>query len=670
MRERDSIRDKIGQYGRYGLAGLSLGLLIGLLVACQPTPTPMLRAVWATFTPTPTPTATPLPQGSPVAGATAPAMSVEPTWTPPLPPAAPYPPSPTPVWYPPTPTPMYWYPPTPTPMLWYPPTPTPMYWYPPTPTPVYWYPPTLTPMYWYPPTPTPVWYPPTPTPAPPTPTPLPPVVTLSVNPPTTQLLPGQSVAISADVVGQGVVFRWSANYGALSAYDTPAVIYTAPAYPGLDTVTVAVTNAGGTTYRSVSFTIVYPTPAPPSPTATMAATPTPVPQPTSTPTPIVIILTPIFPPETPTSAPTGLSPDQTLTAYYDALNARRFEVAWGMLSPTYKYAWHCCAPNGDYDYASFMRWWGRVAQTTLRGVEVVSQSEGRALVHAEIAYTMPDGTQVEDPFPYTYLTRDALSQGWLLEARGRDTTIADSPAPAPPDQVVQDYYAAAAGHLYHLAWPMLSDHFKATLFCCTAENQYDFDAYAAWWDNILRVEISALRIVEKTDTTAVVYADLAYLKKSGEWVFDPQSEIHLVLDAEVPAWRIYEKGTAVQPFATAATDNTPESTVRRYYEAINERRYELTWSLLSTNFKQKWNCCAADGSFNYRAYTDWWDSVQRVDIGRIELIEHSDTRAVVYAELAYLMRDGRQIMDPRPYIQLAFDPAVGEWLFWDKGETP
>ncbi|MGQ9792670.1 MAG: PKD domain-containing protein, partial [Anaerolineae bacterium] len=520
-------------------------------------------------------------------------------------------------------------------------------------------------------TPTQVWwYPPTPTPVPPTPTPLPPVVNLSVNPPTTQLLPGQSVAISANVVGQGVFFRWSVAHGTLSAYDTPAVIYTAPAYASLDTVTVEVTNAGGTAYRSVSFMIVYPTPAPPPPTATPPATPTPVPTPTFTPTPIVIILTPMFPPETPTPTPGGVSPDQVLTAYYNALNTRHYEMAWSMLSPAFKYAWHCCAPNGDYDYDIFVRWWGRVVQTTVRNVEVVSQSDSRALVRAEILYTMPDSTQVEDPFPYTYLVRDALSQAWRVEARGRDTSIADSPTPAPPDQMVRDYYAAVASHLYHLSWPMLSTHFKTTRFCCMAEGQYNFDAYAEWWDSILRVEISALRVVEQTDTAAIVYADLAYLKRDGQWIFDPQSELHLVLDAKVPAWRIYEQKTAARPPTTTATGGVPESVVRRYYEAINERRYDLAWSMLSTNFKQRWNCCAPDGGFDFAAYVGWWDSVQRVEIGHIELIERSDTRAVVYAELAYLMRDGRQVMDPMPYIQLAFDPALGGWVFWDKGEGP
>jgi len=509
---------------------------------------------------------------------------------------------------------------------------------------------------------------------PPTPTPLPPAVTLSVNPPTTQLLPGQSVAISADVVGQGVFFRWSVTHGTLSAYDTPAVIYTAPAYPGLDTVTVAVTNAGGTTYRSVSFTVVHPTPVAPSPTIPVAATPTLVPVPVLTPTPIVIVVTPTPSPSSVplTPTPAVLSPDQALITYYDALNARRYEAAWDMLSPAFKYAWHCCTPNGDYDYSSFVRWWERVTQVTVRNVELASQPTDRALVRAELVYTRRDGTQLEDPFPYTYLVRDALSQRWLLEARGRDTSIADSPSPPPPppDQALREYYAAAANHLYNVSWPMLSAHFKSSTFCCTVEGQYDFDTYAEWWDDILRVEISAMRIVEQTDATAIVYADLAYLKQNGEWVFDPQSEIHLILDVEVPAWRIYEKRTALQPPSTSQTDNTPESAVRRYYAAINERQYDLTWSMLSTHFKQKWNCCASDGSFDYQAYTNWWDSVQRVDIGRIEVIKRENTEATVYAELAYLMRDGRQIIDPRPYIQLALDPVAGRWLFWDKGENP
>jgi hypothetical protein len=62
--------------------------------------------------------------------------------------------------------------------------------------------------------------------------------------------------------------------------------------------------------------------------------------------------------------------------------------------------------------------------------------------------------------------------------------------------------------------------------------------------------------------------------------------------------------------------------------------------------------------------------VQRVDIGHVEVIAGEDMRATVYVELAYLLRDGRQILDTAPYVQLRRDAPGSEWLFWDKGENP
>ena len=50
------------------------------------------------------------------------------------------------------------------------------------------------------------------------------------------------------------------------------------------------------------------------------------------------------------------------------------------------------------------------------------------------------------------------------------------------------------------------------------------------------------------------------------------------------------------------------------------------------------------------------------------MIDQSDGRATVHAELAYLMQDGRQVMDTGPYVQLILDPATGRWLSWDKGD--
>jgi hypothetical protein len=559
-----------------------------------------------------------------------------------------YPPTPTPVWYYPTPTPV-WYYSTPTP-VWYYPTPT-LPWYYLTPTPV-----------WYYQTPTPIIYPPTWTPVPLPPTPLPPVVTVGVNPPTTQLSVGQSVALTADAVGQGLTFQWTAARGTLSSHNAPAVIYTAPASPGPDTVTVAVSNRGGTTYRSLSFTITYPTPAAPTPMP---------PLPGATPTPVVIIATPTSVPGTTAPAPPGpVTPEETLAGYYRAINARDYVAAWAMLSPRFKHAWHCCTPDGDPDFASFVRWWERVEQTLLRNVGLSGPIGDTALVQGEVAYRMLDGVEVVDPYPYTYLVRDTMTGAWQLTSRGPSAAIAGSPPPPAPDEAVRNYYAAAGARLYHIAWAALSSDFKAAEYCCTPTGDYDFDAYADWWDGVLRVEISAVRIVEQTDSGATVYADVAYLKKDGQWLFDAQSAIRLALDRDIPAWLFSSRTTADRPSEVPPIAGEPVEAVRRYYAAVAERNYGISWPMLSSHFKQQWHCCAADGSFDLAGYAEWWDSVQRLDVGHVELISRDGDRATVYAELVYTLRDGRQVRDTDAYIKLRLDPASGQWLFWDKSEAP
>lgn len=114
------------------------------------------------------------------------------------------------------------------------------------------------------------------TPPTPTPTAPPPLVSLVVNPPDIKdLLPGQTVPISADTSGQDISFKWTVTRGVISSVDAPAVIYTAPDSPGIDIVTVEVNSSGGTTTKSVSFNVVTPQPSTPTPQPSTAV-PTPV----------------------------------------------------------------------------------------------------------------------------------------------------------------------------------------------------------------------------------------------------------------------------------------------------------------------------------------------------------------------------------------------------------
>jgi hypothetical protein len=112
----------------------------------------------------------------------------------------------------------------------------------------------------------------------------------------------------------------------------------------------------------------------------------------------------------------------------------------------------------------------------------------------------------------------------------------------------------------------------------------------------------------------------------------------------------------------------PDQAVRIYFQLVGQGRYDLTWNVLTDAFKQKFNCCAP--TYNYSDYAAWWDSVNVVEFGDVHTVSQSNDRAVVYAELYYIMNDGqRSSVDSSTYIELAYDAVVG-WRFDDKRDAP
>jgi hypothetical protein len=114
---------------------------------------------------------------------------------------------------------------------------------------------------------------------------------------------------------------------------------------------------------------------------------------------------------------------------------------------------------------------------------------------------------------------------------------------------------------------------------------------------------------------------------------------------------------------------TPDQAVKDYYTLVSQGRYDLGWSMLTDAFKQKFNCCAPN--YNYTGYVQWWDSVSTVEFGDVKTLSQSGDRAVVYAQLFYVMNDGRgssEVTDP--YIELVYNPTLNMWQFDDKRATP
>ncbi len=90
-------------------------------------------------------------------------------------------------------------------------------------------------------------------------------------------------------------------------------------------------------------------------------------------------------------------------------------------------------------------------------------------------------------------------------------------------------------------WNLLTDDFKEERYLEVYGNNYDAwynDYVNNWWESVEWVEIGDIYTVSQTQSTAIVYAELAYYMKSGEVVQHPTPYFHLVFDTAVNQWFI------------------------------------------------------------------------------------------------------------------------------------
>lgn len=108
---------------------------------------------------------------------------------------------------------------------------------------------------------------------------------------------------------------------------------------------------------------------------------------------------------------------------------------------------------------------------------------------------------------------------------------------------------------------------------------------------------------------------------------------------------------------------SPTQTVKDHYIAINNRRYQETWNDLSLDFQK-----LSGSSHAYDDYVQWWESVRTINIGEVKTVEQSDSRAIVDAELQYVMQTGRTATDKNNRIFLVWDDNSKKWLFNSKNK--
>ncbi|MEW5870376.1 MAG: serine/threonine-protein kinase [Chloroflexota bacterium] len=97
----------------------------------------------------------------------------------------------------------------------------------------------------------------------------------------------------------------------------------------------------------------------------------------------------------------------------------------------------------------------------------------------------------------------------------------------------------------------------------------------------------------------------------------------------------------------------PDEFIREYYGAINQRQYELAWSMLTENFKDRYN---ASG---FGPYEDWWDTVERIDVLEENIQEQSSTRSVIAVKLRFTYKTGKVVDDNSVYELVKYPWSYG-----------
>ena len=97
----------------------------------------------------------------------------------------------------------------------------------------------------------------------------------------------------------------------------------------------------------------------------------------------------------------------------------------------------------------------------------------------------------------------------------------------------------------------------------------------------------------------------------------------------------------------------PEKFIRQHYAKLNERNYKYTWTDLSLTFKEN------IGSFS--DYTQWWDSVDKINLGSVRIVSKDNGRAIVDADLLYQMKNGDKARDEKGRIYLTWNAEEKHW---------
>ena len=113
------------------------------------------------------------------------------------------------------------------------------------------------------------------------------------------------------------------------------------------------------------------------------------------------------------------------------------------------------------------------------------------------------------------------------------------------------------------------------------------------------------------------------------------------------------------PLGTQSVLQEPDEFTRWYFTRVwNERDYQNLWdNYLTSSYKTN------VGSGLFEDYAGWWDSVERVDVNSIDVLQNNRRDAWVRVNLTFHMKDGRVVQNQVYDYDLLNDPGRGTWMF-------
>lgn len=117
-----------------------------------------------------------------------------------------------------------------------------------------------------------------------------------------------------------------------------------------------------------------------------------------------------------------------------------------------------------------------------------------------------------------------------------------------------------------------------------------------------------------------------------------------------------ETSTAPQSTETPSNYADPKIFIQEYFVLLNQGRYEEAWSQLSNEFQ------ANSGPGGYEEYVAFWETVDEIEIIKMEITSQTEAEAFVYVEVIYHYQEGYTTTGHTNY-KLIKDALNESWLF-------